>query len=523
MPVLSRASEMLGSPVGGFVYHLVLLLAVEAALAMVLREWRRDRREQTRRLLVAMAGVTVVRAAYVVAALFTWARWLSPEALLPPLERCVDTASIALLGWAFAPYGKRGGRISTIILGATLAVAAGVLVAFTILWSQALSGGVTTGYAVHSQAAVWSAWQIGLLLVACFAILRNQRETWGIPLIAMVMMLVGRFMQLVWPAVVPGLPIWVRLSNLVAYPLITVAVYQYFVTTTYVHVRNVEDISQASLDEIKSLLLLSEASRQVSGSLNLSEVLDRAAQGTARALDADQCAIAFPMKEDPGQMRLAAVHNPTRQGRGESVSFPLDFQLAVQQAMRRKKYVIVDEMDNVQVKVLFSLMGSGESGPLLVQPMLLDGEAIGAMIVGNSHSLRPFTPHEAKLCQSMSEHVASAIQNAWKYQEAQDKIKDLQRSLDIERGLATQDAEQEQDLAERISPLEAREQEPSLHQEALPEPPGDAVGRAASTQADAETGTSERALPDMEMVQSRSDSAPRLRWYEEPLAHRAVE
>jgi GAF domain-containing protein len=523
MPVLSRASEILASPVGGFVYHLVLLLAVEAALAMVLREWKRDRREQTRRLLIAMGGLTVVRAAYVIAALFTWTRWLSPEALLPPLERFVDTASIVLLGWAFAPHGKRGGRIWTVVFGANLAVAVGILVAFTVFWSQTLSGGATPDYAAHWQATVWTAWQIGLLLLAGFAILGNQREAWGTPFVAMAIMLLGRLMQLVWPAVVPSLPIWVRLSNLVAYPLITVAVYQYFVTTTYVHVRNVEDISQASLDEIKSLLLLSEASRQVSGSLKLSEVLERAAQGTARALDADQCAIAFPKEDDPGHMRLQAVHNPTRQGRGESVTFPLDFQLAVQQAMRRKKYVIVDEMDNVQVKVLFSLMGSGESGPMLVQPMLLDGETIGAIIVGNSHSLRQFTPHEAKLCQSMSEHVVGAIQNAWKYQEAQDKIKDLERSLDIERGLAEQDTGQAQELDDRLGRLEEGSRKPSLHEKALPKPSGDVASQVASTQTEANPAPGERALPDMEMVQSHSDSSPRLRWYEEPLAHRAVE
>jgi GAF domain-containing protein len=160
---------------------------------------------------------------------------------------------------------------------------------------------------------------------------------------------------------------------------------------------------------------------------------------------------------------------------------------------------------------------------MLVQPMLLDGETIGAMIVGNSHSLRQFTPHEAKLCQSMSEHVVGAVQNAWKYQEAQDKIKDLERSLDIERGLAAQDTEQEQELDDRLTHLEAGSPEPSLHEEALPEPPGDAASQVVSAQAETDPAPGERALPDMEMAQSHSDSAPRLRWYEEPLAHRALE
>jgi GAF domain-containing protein len=194
-----------------------------------------------------------------------------------------------------------------------------------------------------------------------------------------------------------------------------------------VQIGHLEDISQASLDQIKSLLFLIEAGRKVSGSLNLGTVLDNAVNTVARALDADQCAIALPDQDDEGQMSLAAVHNPARQGRAEAVTFPVEYQLTIQQAMRRKKRIAVEELDNVQLKVLFGLMGSGETGPLLVQPLLLDGEAIGAILVGNSRSRRPFSSHDAKLCQSMAEQVAGAIENARRYQALEHRDRELFR------------------------------------------------------------------------------------------------
>jgi GAF domain-containing protein len=150
-------------------------------------------------------------------------------------------------------------------------------------------------------------------------------------------------------------------------------------------------------------------------------------------LDADQCAIALPDEADPAYVRLVAIHNSARQVPGEAAAFPIDFQLTIQQAMRRKKHVTVDEPDNVQLKILFALLGSGEAGPLLVYPLLSNGEALGAIVVGNSRSRRAFTHHDVKLCQAMAAHVVAAMQNAQRYQAAQDRIRELHRTLDEKR------------------------------------------------------------------------------------------
>lgn len=99
-------------------------------------------------------------------------------------------------------------------------------------------------------------------------------------------------------------------------------------------------------------------------------------------------------KPSPAMCASLPSTTPRQAGRWrreEAVTFPLDYQFAIQQAMRRQKSASINEPDNVQLRVLFNLLGSSEAGPLLIQPILMDGEAIGAILVGNSLTRRAFT------------------------------------------------------------------------------------------------------------------------------------
>jgi hypothetical protein len=286
------------------------------------------------------------------------------------LERFAYVASLGLLAWAFMPSPKRGSRLWGWLPGLHLLLVIGLWLAFTFLWAEALAANPALDYNAHWQSTVWAGWLVAVTLLAGVAVVRNRGGGWGTLLVAMAVVLVGTVLQATVPADVPHLPLWQRMANLVFYPLLAVGVYQDSVAGAQARSRDLEDISQASLDQIQSLLALLEMSRQTSSSLDLTTVLDNAVQGIAQVLNADQCAIVFPEEEDSGTMRLVAIHNPMRQGRGESVTFPLDYQLTVQQAMRRKKAIRIEESENVQLKVLFALLGSGETGPLLEQPLL---------------------------------------------------------------------------------------------------------------------------------------------------------
>lgn len=440
MPILTRLGEFVGSPLGSFVYHLLLLLAVEATLAMAWGEWQRTRDEQARRLLVAMAGLAGVRLLYIGAVLLTAAK-LVPVTRLPPLERLADTASICFLGWGVLRAEGAEGRAWRWLFSTHLLAALACGATFLFLWNIEVNEQPGLDYMLFWQSTVWSMWQMVLALLVGLAVIRTLRRATagagGVPFAMAIgpvpFLFLGGLGQMLLAGQSPNIPTWERLSNLVAYPLIVVAVYQGIVAGLRVHTEQLQEISQASLDQIKSLLLLVEGARQVSGSLSLPSVLASGARWVARALDADQCAVVLLEETEPGHVRLASVYNAQARKpvapRGEAVTFPLDSHLAIQQAMRRKKAVMVDDPDNVQLRALFSLLGSSEAGPLLVQPLLRDGEAMGAVLVGNARSRRSFTPNETKLCQSMADQVMVALQNALRYRDAQDRIREMHLSL----------------------------------------------------------------------------------------------
>jgi hypothetical protein len=456
MSALLLISDVITSPPGSFVYNFLLLLVVGAALGMALGDWRYSGRAQTRHLLMGMLGLVAVRLPYILAALVASAGWLSPVVLLPPLERFADTATVTLLGWAFMPPLRRGVRVWDVAFGANLILAVVVCMGFSIAWGQAVSYDPSLNYNSTGQSTVWTVWQMVLILLAGLAAVRYQTAGWVTFLVAMFVMFVGRPFQMASPGLVYNVPIWERLANLVAYALVAAAVYQDIVTHLRGESRQLHDISQASLDEVKSLLFLLEASKQVSNSLSPSTVLENAVWAVARAIEADQCGIVFPTEDDPGQMQLSAVYTPRRQGRGESVTFPLEYQLAVQQAMRRKKYVMLEESDNVQLQVLFSFLGSSETGPLLVQPLLYEEEAVGAIIVGNSLSQRPFTVTEAKLCEHLAKQIVNALLNSQRYQGAQERIEELHRTLEDERLASQQAKTQVRELSARLVAMQAQ-------------------------------------------------------------------
>ncbi len=518
MTVLSEASRILSTPEGGLVYYLLVLWAILAGLAMAWGETRRARTEHAQRVLLALAGMALGYLLYALAALLASIGLIDQVAVLPPLERFANVASIGLLAWAFMPSTKRGSRLWDWALGLNLVFAVGAWLSFTYLWSQAWAGNSALNYNTYWQSSVWTVWHAVMVLVAGVAVVRSQREGWGTLLVALAIALVGGVLQWIAPDDVFHLPLWQRLANLLFYPLVAVGLYQDIVVGAQVRSRELEDISQASLDQIQSLLSLLDASQQASGSLDLDTVLDSAVRGIARVLNADQCAIVFPEEEDSGTMRLVAIYNPIRQGRGESVTFPLDYQLTVQQAMRRKKAIRVEESENVQLKVLFALLGSGETGPLLVQPLLTRKEAIGAIIAGNSRSRRPFTANEAKLCQSLAQQVASGIQNARLYGVAQDQIRTLNEA-NIEARRALQEAKaQNQELIDRLAGYSAEISELEQLEETARETRDVLALRLARSQAEIDALSEKVADLSLELSQAGAGTQTESRRAKEELA-----
>jgi GAF domain-containing protein len=451
MDLLERSARLMSEGSGSFFYHVVFLLILVGAIGLARSEWRRQKDQAVRQMFAGLAVMAAMRVVLLVAAALAAAGLISSRVLVPPVERMVDTVSLALIGWAFMSVEHPRRAIWVPVLLSAMALpllAAPVLI---LLWQGDLSLQTGLNYTSTWQANVWSAWQLVYLALAAVAAWPGRSANGARApgtgrfytlLIALSVLAAGRITELLLPAAAAHLAVWERFSNMVGYPVVLLAVYQSIVVEIHDYSRQLEDISQASLQQIKSLLALFDTSQAMTASLHLDTIVESATQGIVRVLKADQCAIAFPEESSPNQMRLSAIYNPERRGKGEAVTFPLDYQLAVRQALRRKKPVVLETaLDNVQLKVLYALLGSREIGPLLVQPLVADDSAIGALIVGNGRSKRPFTPNDLKLCESLADRVAVAIVNARDHQSLQLQL-ELARQELAEQRVGSSEAQQ---------------------------------------------------------------------------------
>ena len=168
-------------------------------------------------------------------------------------------------------------------------------------------------------------------------------------------------------------------------------------------------------------------------------------------------------------------------------------------------------------------MGSSEVGPLLVQPLVSGGESIGAIIAGNSRSRRPFTPNEAKLCQSMAEQLVGAIQNARRYQSARDEVEASRKAQAEEQRRSQQSKEQIEEVSAQLIAAQAAMEELQSREEAAREARNALEIKLVSRQAEAETLSQRLAVLESDLSQAHANTEAQVRWHESELARQQEE
>ena len=420
MFVLFDAVNLLTTPPGGLVYHLVILFCIEAILGIALGQWQRDRQDKAAWRLSVAAGLLLLnRLVLMSIALLSWQGFISSTEVVPPLERCLDTITLLLLCWTFALSHVVNKLIPRLFLAMGLIGTVAAYLVFAFLWSSDLAVDQTLAYNGYWQDVLWTLGQLTILGLAGVILLWRRPGQWGLLLTAFGTMGLGLLLHLTVPYTwlstgllhIAG---WVRPANLVAFPLLAIAVYRDVVRDLSRRARTLEGISQESLSQVTGLLSLLETSQHMSSSLDLNTVVNNAVKGVARVLNSNLCGLAL-LLEGQGELQLVGVYSAgsrARQQIGEVRFSTGDYQ-AIEHAIRRRKQVIIeDNGDSPQVHGLYALLGSEERGPLLVQPLLGAKAPLGVLVVGNAGSRRPFSVTDGKLCQTLAKQIVVALENA---------------------------------------------------------------------------------------------------------------
>ncbi len=426
--------NFLASPALALAYYLFTFFSIEAALVIAWWQWRRLDSFRAYRLTIAFGSLTILRIMLFVLAMIGGNSAEIAGYWLPPFERVVAITSLGFLVWGFTPYFRNNSLTGNTLLAINTVFA--FIFYFLTVW---LWDGVDFNQTTWEIFFV--GWQVVLVVFGAVNCVSKMDDERMFAFFSFATLFVGYVLHVFLGGnyTQPHTPFWVRLMELIAYPLFTVAVYNGALQSLNARSRELQSLSEVSLDQIKGLISLFEATRSISASLELSHVLDGAAKSVALALDADQCAIALPENEsDMAQLRLIAIYNPSRKGRGESVTFPVHDQQVIRHALKRKYQVITDEyQDNSQIRMLFTLMGAADVGPLIIQPLLKNSEPIGVLILGNANSKRYFSETEAELCKTLADQTVVAIEHAREYAAVSSKSQHLSwtlRNQELESG-----------------------------------------------------------------------------------------
>ncbi|MGQ9583989.1 MAG: GAF domain-containing protein [Anaerolineae bacterium] len=408
-------ATLLGGPSGSFFYHLLVLLAIEAGLALSYDAYRRSRDAEERSLVWAWGGMLAVQTATVAVAAFEWMGGNLAGSGFFSLEQAAEAMTLFLLVWGFVLAPQFSGRLAwvTLGLGVTLCLGGGVLAHPEV--------GLLDG------APTWPSLALGFLAVGVLLVWRRPRDRWNVLAFLGVLGVAATLQVAVGAASEP--PFWQRLGQLVALPAAVVTTYGIARRAPSHAAFPVVLEEPGSGSRLRRLLAFFEAFQQADVAPDLPSALERLVEGVAKGLQTDECALVLAEDGAAETLRLGAIYNPGRTGRGEVVSLPLREQHILRKALRQQKPVsIPNAQELVQLQILLALMGASGSGPVLILPLDLEGGP-GAIVASRTQTRREFSAEEEELGMRLAAYASEGVRAARRTQALEQQIAGLKAEL----------------------------------------------------------------------------------------------
>jgi signal transduction histidine kinase len=453
MSIFDQLLILVGEPPGSYVYHLVLLFALEAAAAIALSQWWAQRDAARARLTAAAGGLFLLRLIPLIAALLAAASVLDPLLALPPLDRAASTLTLLFILWAFAfPEAQRLADVA--MAGLTLILLLAVGIAW-LLWAQEVGAGASF-YNASIQDLAWEFVQIALILGGGLLLVVRRKPDWLLGLGLLGLLVAGHVLHVLRTVQLSNVPNAVRLAELVALPIFTAMVYRR---------AHASDEAMASTRPSRAVRAAGDARSSAPGtaepasraklnldpkaaaalaSLSATASLEELAQlmllAMAHAFRADLSLLITP-PDTSGIASIAGGYDLIREKFLPGASLPLSEVPEVASALYGgQSALLFPEQHRAQIRYLAVSVGVDHVGPAFVAPFLsTEGSLIAAVVLISAYSEREWSPDDQQLMEALTEPLAAAIHAA---------EKTAQLNLEIEQQKTQlENARQEQEAA----------------------------------------------------------------------------
>lgn len=371
MPAIWEIAELLLHPPGDLYYHLVSLFILQVLTAVAWAHWRRQAANPAARMVWAGSlGMLATRIALVLIGAVAGSRSPRPSAVLPPLERALDTAMVLLALWSLLPVFRRRRRLGAAFIAGGLLVV-GLLYAFSAaMWPPVEAAGIA--YNAYWQSKLWDGVALSIVAAGMLGLFVWPKAGGALLFAALLIWMAGYLSQLLLPPLSPHLSGPVRLGNLVALPLLASVAFLE-VAAGRERVRRGEMPGSGSLTEL--LRALGRAQEKSDLKLALPQA--------ARYLQAGAVALGVPGVDAVPTVHLLGVYASDGGGADEHQAIPLgDCPPLIAAVRQRQAQVVTEPGEDPSCAPLLERLRLGQTGWLLVQPILGDTDVLGLLIVG---------------------------------------------------------------------------------------------------------------------------------------------
>lgn len=439
--------EILTTPPGNLIYHLILAFSVAFALQSVLIGRRSTDYPFIRRLITGLLLALVGQVVLFGSSGLAWQKLADAHSFLPPLDRAVTALGLLWVGWLWAvPHPNRVIDSVTIVLNLVIVV----LAIYTLaVWGSAAT--LQPSFNLTWYDWVWELFSLIIVLAGMLILLIQRPNAWGLGFSILFINLIGLTIQLFWPSA-NDYSAPVRLAQLCSYPLLPLIAQRMH---AYPRGESLNAPAESPLGEKRAhsadprainawLMLANETSPE--------HTPQSLARAIAQTMLADMCLIVSKPGRR-GEMNIFGGYDLVREedlpsGGSEQNKMP-----GVANAIQRNRPLRIDAGVNTtqDLKHLAELIGLKDAGNLLVLPIGIEQKPWGAILLLSPYSNRVWTSEDQSILTSSTNLVLELLNRGAAQKNAQSELDRAQMDLESMRSMLDQLSLENQKLQTQLT------------------------------------------------------------------------
>jgi hypothetical protein len=386
--------NLLVSPPGNLIYHLVLVFAVTGTVQTILVGRNPLRNAQVRSTLVGLGILLMAQVVLFLASGLAWQGLLQPSSYLPILDRSMIAFSILWITWLWAfPAPQRLADALTLLVSVGIVI---MLVFSLVAWNNQTT---ITAFNASWIDWLWGGFSIIISLVGLFLLLIRRPPGFGIGMAMLTLNIIGHLAHFMWTAPEGDYSAIIRLTQLCAYPLLPSLIKRLHSTTSLHDLEPPIAPTPSSTSQIRSLQ--SQLQMLVGTDPHPCQAIT---QIVAQALPADICLFARLPEQENDPITIECGNNIVENLQITKIELdPIGFPALDKALSTGRMTWIEDEPNNIlDVRMLGSLLGLSKTGDLLLIPLKHNGNPWAALLLLSPFSNHYWSPEDLQILNKQS-------------------------------------------------------------------------------------------------------------------------